>query len=365
MRQDRPTRIPETAGDIDPVWLTEVLRASGLLSSAEVIAVDHVPIGTGQVANCARLTIQYDEDIDAPRTLVVKTSNRDPDLREKIKEHGVYEREVGFYRELAGTLDARTPRAHHADLDVEAGTYVLLLDDLAPAVQGDQIEGCSPDVARAALDALVGLHAPRWGDPALEQIAWFERDRAADRAMRLHALPILWDGFKERYGDLVTSEIEKAGSVLVEHLPGLLHPERRPWTVTHADFRLDNVLIGVAADRSATVHVVDWQTCRPGPALDDVAYFVGSGLPSDVRREHEEGLVRGYHDALVDRGVTGYSFDQCWLDYRWGTWSGLVMAIYAGMIVERTERGDRMFLTMAQRHSEHALDLDAGSLIRG
>lgn len=365
MRSDRPMRIPETAGDIDPAWLTEALRASGLLDSAKVTAVDHAPIGTGQVANCSRLSIQYDEDTDAPRTLVVKTSNTDPELREKIREHGVYEREVGFYRELAGTLDARTPRAHHADLDVEAGTFVLLLDDLAPATQGDQIEGCSPEVARAALDALVGLHAPRWGDPALEQIAWFERDRSADRALRLHAMPILWEGFKKRYDDLITDEIEQAGSVFVAHLAGFLHSDHKPWTVTHADFRLDNLLLGTAADGSTSVHVVDWQTCRPGPALEDVAYFVGSGLSSDARREHEEHLVRGYYDALIDRGVAGYSFDDCWLDYRWGTWSGLMMAIYAGMIVERTDRGDRMFLTMAQRHSEHALDLDAGSLIRG
>ena len=39
------------------------------------------------------------------------------------------------------------------------------------------------------------------------------------------------------------------------------------------------------------------------------------------------------------------------------------MAIVASMLVERTERGDEMFMTMLARHSQHALDLDADELL--
>lgn len=35
------------------------------------------------------------------------------------------------------------------------------------------------------------------------------------------------------------------------------------------------------------------------------------------------------------------------------------MAIVSSMLVERTERGDRMFMTMLQRHCDHVLDTDA------
>lgn len=34
------------------------------------------------------------------------------------------------------------------------------------------------------------------------------------------------------------------------------------------------------------------------------------------RREHEEALVRRWHSRLVASGVTGYSFDAAWADYR-------------------------------------------------
>jgi hypothetical protein len=39
------------------------------------------------------------------------------------------------------------------------------------------------------------------------------------------------------------------------------------------------------------------------------------------------------------------------------------MAVGASMMVERTDRGDRMFLTMAARHARHALDLEAPDLL--
>jgi hypothetical protein len=33
------------------------------------------------------------------------------------------------------------------------------------------------------------------------------------------------------------------------------------------------------------------------------------------------------------------------------------------MVVERTDRGDQMFLAMASRHAAHAVDLDAAALL--
>jgi aminoglycoside phosphotransferase (APT) family kinase protein len=48
----------------------------------------------------------------------------------------------------------------------------------------------------------------------------------------------------------------------------------------HGDFRLDNILL---ADRIEESLVVDWQTIAYGAVLDDVAYFLGCALPTDVR----------------------------------------------------------------------------------
>jgi aminoglycoside phosphotransferase (APT) family kinase protein len=132
--------------------------------------------------------------------------------------------------------------------------------------------------------------------------------------------------------------------------------------VVHGDYRLDNLLL--RAD-GGVAGVVDWQTCTVGPALSDVSYFIGAGLTAEDRRAHEEALVRDYHARLEAAGVTGYEWGQCWTDYRRGSFAGLMMAVAASMLVERTPRGDEMFLTMAARHSRHVLDLDAAELIAG
>jgi hypothetical protein len=94
-----------------------------------------------------------------------------------------------------------------------------------------------------------------------------------------------------------------------------------------------------------------------------VAYSIGAGLRAEHRREHERELVLRYHEGLITAGVTDYDWEQCWLDHRRGTWAGLIMAIAASMLVERTERGDDMFMVMAHRHARHALDLDAPALL--
>ena len=71
-----------------------------------------------------------------------------------------YEVEVGFYNDVASTVDVRTPRCHLAAIDLETHDFVLLLDDLAPARQGDQLAGCDVDLAERVLDQAAAFHAP-------------------------------------------------------------------------------------------------------------------------------------------------------------------------------------------------------------
>ena len=57
--------------------------------------------------------------------------------------------------------------------------------------------------------------------------------------------------------------------------------------------------------RDDAVTVVDWQTPSIGPAMRDASYFLCGGLSVEDRREHEEALVRAYHDELLAHGRHG------------------------------------------------------------
>ena len=126
----------------------------------------------------------------------------------------------------------------------------------------------------------------------------------------------------------------------------LARPE--PFAVIHGDYRLDNLMFGDDAD---DVVAVDWQTLAVGPPTRDVAYFLGTSVQVDERREHERRLVAAYHAELVRRGVEGYDADQCFDDYRVGHLQGPFIttlgAAYATAV--RTEAADRMFVAMATR----------------
>jgi aminoglycoside phosphotransferase (APT) family kinase protein len=132
----------------------------------------------------------------------------------------------------------------------------------------------------------------------------------------------------------------------------------------HGDYRLDNMLFDASA-RARPLTVVDWQTVQLGVGPSDVAYFLGSAFEPEVRRSCETELVTDYHHALVEEyGVADYPFEQCWRDYARASYSCLVMAVFASMIVGRTARGDEMFMAMANRSAQMGADLDAPSLIR-
>jgi aminoglycoside phosphotransferase (APT) family kinase protein len=258
---------------------------------------------------------------------------------------------------VAGGLPVALPACYCAAYDAAADDYVVLLEDLAPARPGDQLAGLTPDQAAAAIDELAALHAAGWGSARLAALPWLNRATADSAAFTAALVTDLYAGFRERYAARLAPETRPLIETLLPRLPGYLARRDEPGTLVHGDFRADNLLFGAA--RPA---VLDWQTCAYGSGPADLAYFLGSSLPVPARRAHERALVRRYQAALGARGVM-LSWTDCWDGYRRHAFSGIVMAVAAAMLVQRTERGDEMFCTMADRHARHALDLGAVGLL--
>ena len=275
-----------------------------------------------------------------------------------------YEKEVRFYQQLAPDLPIRTPAVYHADIDVATASFVLLLEDMAPAVQGDQLAGCTPDVAEVAVESSSGstlldgamTASPRsigsTGDPR----------RAAERCCS-SCCRRSGTGFASATATTCEPSVHQAGDVLFSHLDAYLSAEPTAPTIVHGDYRLDNLLFDSTAGGTA-VTVVDWQTVRHrsrrsrrgvlhrcGTARGRPAERGGGPRPRLPRAARRGGCAR-----LRAGSTAGTSTDS-------GTWAGLVMAVAASMLVERTDRGDQMFLAMASRHARHALDLDAPALL--
>jgi hypothetical protein len=336
----------------------ELLTAEWLSDALDlpISAVELTKVGTGQIGDCERLTLTYSEPCDGPKSLVAKVPSQEPTSRNAGVALGTYRKESNFYMQLRDKLAVRAPWCHYVDFDDATSEFVLLLEDLAPAVQGDQITGCTPDEAALAVAELPNLHAPMWGDPKLTEMKWLLGGYGENPDATGSFLGMLYQGFKARYESRIDPDILELAERMLTNLVPMYDLGDRPKTLQHSDYRLDNMLFGTDAG-GPPIAIVDWQTLAHGYGIADLSYFMGAGLPVEDRRKHEDDLVHLYHDGMTGRGVD-LSWDELWWQYRRHTTSGLVMAIGASQVVGQTDRGDDMFVAMAQGAGRHALDLD-------
>ncbi len=339
--------------DLTTQWLRDALENSAI----EAFRVE--PIGTGQMSESRRVLLDYSDAAGTgPASVVLKTASADENSRSVGVQLGIYDREIHFYRELAPRLGGPLPACHLALIDPAEGWFTLLLEDVAPAVQGDQIAGCSPEQASLAVRELARLHAPVFADTQLGATPWLNQENVLGQALMTQLLP----AFFERYGERVADEHQEVCRRFIASLDGWVADRRPPLGLVHGDYRLDNLLFG-DGEAPRQLVVVDWQTVGWGPAMSDIAYFLGGALSVEDRREHEQRLVREYRDALEDAGVRGFDWVDCWAGYRRQTFAGILMTVGPVMLVERTERGDDMFMTTLARYAQQILDLDALELL--
>jgi len=103
------------------------------------------------------------------------------------------------------------------------------------------------------------------------------------------------------------------------------------------------------------IAILDWQTVTRGKAMNDIGYFLGTGIGNDLRRAHEDELLDLYLAEMDARGVS-LGREDIWREYRIGALTGLATAVFSAAYVERTERGDANFLSMLRGAAGLALD---------
>jgi hypothetical protein len=352
--------VVDRADELTPEWLTAALRHGGF--DVTVTAVEHRPVGTGQMAESHRLALTYAGDgAEGPATIVAKVPAAGPESR-SAGAAGGYANEVGFYRDLAHTVSIRVPECHYAAINANLAEFVLVLEDLAPGEQGDQLAGCSVDQAAAAVQTLAGLHGPRWCDPALFDVVWLQRTTPETAFFLGEIMRTSTDGFLDRYRTrMAPDDVDMVRTFAAGAQEWLTaRPER--FGLVHGEYRLDNLLFATE-DSGSPAAAVDWQTVGIGLPARDLAYFLGNGLLPDDRRAHERELVETYHRALLAQGVDGHTLEECWEDYRLGQFQGPLITVLGAMHVEQTDRGDDMFMAMISRAGEAIRDLGSLDLL--
>ena len=347
------TTVISEADQITAAWLGAVL-------DRRVDRVEVTRVGTGQIGTCHRAA--YDGP-DGPGSVLVKLPAEDPAARSMLA--GAYRSEARFYRDLAATVAVRVPTCHLAQWTGDGAEFSLVLEDRAPAEQGDQVAGCTPGEVEAAAVNLAGLHGPRWSDPTLLEVDDLTLNGPEDAAMLAElwgpTLELFLGRMGDRLDDTDRGTLQAVGEVVEAWSVG----RRERFALVHGDYRLDNLLIAPAARHGElpTVHAVDWQTLSLALPARDLAYLVATSLDPATRRGHEEALVAAYHRALVDHGVSDHPAEEAWEDYRFAQLQGPLVSVFGCAYGSPSERGDAMFAVMVQRSCAAIRDLDTLDLV--
>ncbi len=352
-----------SAEAVDPAWLTEVLRRAGTLKSARVTDLSWKNVGAGMLGDSIRFELRYDRDEGAPASVVGKFPARDAVSRTTGIDYGLYLTEVRFYQEIASTVAVRAPHCYYADIDPARGDFAVILEDLGPARQGNQLTGCSLADAEQAMIQGAALHGPRWGDPALAGISWIA-SRAGTGQSIVDGMPAFIAEFHRRYDGILEPEYMAVADRYAANVMAFLGRSYAPLTLGHVDFRLDNMLFD-ARGGSVPLAVLDWQSVSVTAGMLDISYFLGAGISRDERRRHERDLLGLYLDELRRYGVRDYGWDALWNDYRVTAFQGVSTAIFASAATARTERGDAMFLAMARGACAQVIDIEAFDALLG
>lgn len=331
-------------------WFTDLLKVP-------VTAVDVEPVGTGQLAETRRFTFTYAGD-PGPASLVGKFTSDNETSAQTGHALGIYRSEVMFYRELAEKARIRTPELWAAEIDDE-GHFLLLLEDMAPARAGNQLDGCTPDEVRRGLEEAALLHSAYWNDESLVDRDWTYVPEGAQGFYTTELIERSWAHVQANYEGWLDADVTAVCARYVAAHAQWNTRRGRPRCLTHNDFRPDNMLFR----DDARIALVDWQTVSFLEAGMDVAYFLSGALDRETRAKLEPELLQGYHQDLQAGGVEDYSFDDLMQDYRHYTFAALAVAMGATLLVKRTERGDRMLMRMITDAAHHVLDTDASELL--
>jgi hypothetical protein len=360
--------IPRSVADISPAWLRASVPPELAVTFASLTSVRATRLaeGVAMAADLYRLVLGYAQGpAQGPATLVVKLPSSSPEVREAARGWNHYRREVLFYRDIAATVALRIPKAYVAEFDPETNGFVLVMEDLSPAVDGDQVAGLPLDHVRLALDGIAGLHASWWDRPelvALETIVQPFGEGPWIGTGARHAAA--WPEFETFVAARASQELHRIGERMGAAIePLMVDMARGSRTVCHGDFRADNLMFA-PGHAGASLVILDWQAPLQARGAFDVGHLLSMSVTTELRRAHEATLLRGYHDRLIAGGVENYPYDAFFHDYRRGLLMGFTYVVQAGRAVDMAHaRTEALFDSAIRRLDAAVQDHGLGEFV--
>jgi hypothetical protein len=339
---------PRTIDEVTPGWLSGILGAA--VADYQVSFLEG-----GNLSDAFKLhRIRYDSPApSAPASLVLKFPHSVQASRDNAASAGAYLKEVRFFRDIAPTLEMRTPKLYALFVDdsATAENFVIAMEDLtAHSRVFDQVEDppSAGFVRKMALE-VASMHAAYWRSPVLQE-DWLSRPDG-----RFLPSVAAWSvqspdhtvSYRERWAGVYGEDtlglpewrdVERLHELLTGPRCAEIHDaifdtlSSRPRTLIHGDLRADNVFRtdpATCADAdAATLTYIDWQLVGAGPPGPEFTEAWMHSLPAELRRRDVD-FLREYHERLVrlQPAASEYTYEHLREDYALSLcfwWSALV-----------------------------------------
>jgi len=307
--------LPLTVDDLTTDWLQLALSDVVKGATIEEFSTEIIGIGAGFMGQLARVGLRYaDDSTNAPRSVIAKFASTRPETREMAREQNLYQREIGFYRDIGQDVGISVPACYYSELREESNFFVMILEDLAPGIPSDQVTGTDRETSREVIEQFAKLHAKWWNCEDLEDYAWAKwviQETPIDEAL---------GSFEESMKQAEATGRFDAYPEMKRLMP-LLPPLFRiapappfPFTLTHGDLRSDNII--QRSPEGGRFAVIDWQLAGIGDPVNDIARWLVQSISIEDRRDTEQELLKLYHGRLVEHGVKNYSYKKFINDYK-------------------------------------------------
>lgn len=350
---------------ISAEWLSSVLIRSGALIRGTVRSFE---LGTGQGnwSTSANLKITYTEDAQGtlPAHLFLKLVDTDTGDGEFFTDG-----EVTYYtRDYVDVKDAPLLRCYGAVYSQELNRYHLLLEDVSETHIEAYDKTPTLEYGLALAEGLAILHARWWGKARLEEAGVSGHDAQHIRNFVEIAEPGV-DHIREHFSaELKPHWADLLRELYARHLLALIERSKdlNGFTLIHGDVGSSNVL--VPKDGERPLYIIDRQpfnwSLTTWLGVYDIAYAIVLDWEVELRRQCEVPILKRYYETLIQNGVSNYSWERLYDDYR----SCVVMGVYIATEYCRggiNEGWTHVWLPMLQRALTACDDLDCQTLWRG
>lgn len=356
--------LPLTVDELTTDWLQFAMADVLGSETIEDFSAEIIGIGEGFMGQLARVSLRYaDDSTGAPKSVIAKFASTRPETREMARDQNLYQREIGFYRDIGQAVGVPVPTCYYSELQEEANFFVMILEDLAPGIPSDQVIGTDRETSREVIEQFAKLHAKWWNSDKLEDYAWA---KWVIKEMPIEAALALFEESMKQAETTGRFDAYPEMKRLMPFLPPLFKLDPAPpfpFTLTHGDLRSDNIIR--PSPEGGRFAIIDWQLAGIGDPVNDIVRWLVQSISIEDRRDTEKELLKLYHDKLVEYGVKHYSYKKFVNDYKTNLIVVLLMfSMSMDSIDQSSDRAKALFHQFYSRLDSALVDWEIEKLLK-